>query len=164
MASEHRAARADQSEWRTSRYDEMVFRMEEITRALRQQFERRISEVGLTRTQWRLLAYLLREDGQTQSALAQRLDLERATVGETIDRLEKRGLVERRPCPTDRRVWNVCLRRQAHEIAPFLRREADKLHALTWTDLSEQEIALLDALLRRIAENLSRGEDKFAKE
>ena len=74
--------------------DDIIFRMEEITRALRQAFERRIAHTGLTRTQWRIIAYLLRQQGLTQSDLARLLDLERATVGQAI---EASGLLQKHP-------------------------------------------------------------------
>ncbi|MCP2936584.1 MarR family transcriptional regulator, partial [Salmonella enterica subsp. enterica serovar Typhimurium] len=90
-------------------------------RALRQAFERRIARTGLTRTQWRIIAYLLRQQGLTQSDLARLLDLERATVGQAIDRLEGLALVERRPHHTDRRVWQVHLCDAAYQLVPLLR-------------------------------------------
>jgi DNA-binding MarR family transcriptional regulator len=149
------------SESLVTQRDEIVFRMEEITRALRQAFERRIAQTGLTRTQWRILAYLLREEGQTQSDLARMLDLERATVGQAIDRLEDLGLVERRACPTDRRVWQVHLQAAAYDLVPLLREEADRVHEVTWAGLSDADIAILRALLDRIALNLLHLPDSF---
>ena len=135
--------------------DEIVFRMEEITRTLRQAFERRIAQSGLTRTQWRMLAYLLRCEGVSQSELARLLDLERATIGQAIDRLEDQQLVERRPCPTDRRVWEVLLLPAAYDLVPLLRKEADWLHELTWNGLTNADVAALKTMLDRIATNIS---------
>ncbi len=135
--------------------DEIVFRMEEIARTLRQAFERRIAQSGLTRTQWRMLAYLLRCEGVSQSELARLLDLERATIGQAIDRLEDQRLVERRPCPTDRRVWQVHLLPAAYDVVPLLRKEADWLHELTWKSLTDEDVAALKTMLDRIATNIS---------
>ena len=78
--------------------DEVAFLMEEISRTLRRAFERRIQATGLSRTQWRIIVYVLRTEGLTQTELARALELERATVGQAIDRLEERGFVERRIC------------------------------------------------------------------
>jgi DNA-binding MarR family transcriptional regulator len=152
----HSASRAlSASESLVTQRDEIVFRMEEITRALRQAFERRIAQTGLTRTQWRILAYLLREQGQTQSDLARLLDLERATVGQAIDRMENLKLVERRPHHTDRRVWQVHLCDAAFKLVPFLRDEADRLHDQTWADMADEDIATLERLLDKLAGNLA---------
>ena len=138
--------------------DDIIFRMEEITRALRQAFERRIAHTGLTRTQWRIIAYLLRQPGLTQSALARLLDLERATVGQAIDRLEELALVERRPHHTDRRVWQVHLRDAAYQLVPLLRHEADRLHDQTWAGISDDEMETLDRILSKIAASLVKSE------
>ena len=135
--------------------DEIVFLMEELTRTLRQAFERRIAQTGLTRTQWRMLAFLLRCEGVSQSELARLLDLERATIGQAIDRLEEQRLVEQRPCPTDRRVWQVHLLPAAYDLVPLLRKEADWLHDLTWKGLTNADVATLKTLLDCIGNNLS---------
>ena len=138
--------------------DDIIFRMEEITRALRQAFERRIARTGLTRTQWRIIAYLLRQQGLTQSDLARLLDLERATVGQAIYRLEGLALVERRPHHTDRRVWQVHLCDAAYQLVPLLRHEADRLHDQTWADISDNEMESLGIILDKIAASLVQSE------
>jgi|JI10StandDraft_1071094.scaffolds.fasta_scaffold188669_2 MarR family transcriptional regulator for hemolysin len=155
MASRSASRDSAVSDSLVTQRDEIVFRMEEITRTLRQAFERRIQQTGLTRTQWRILAYLLRSEGVSQSDLARLLDLERATIGQAIDTLEEQGLVERRPCPADRRVWRVHLREAAYDLVPLLRAEADRLHELTWVGLTESDIAFLELMLDRVAANLS---------
>ena len=75
--------------------DQLVFVMEEVTRRLRRIFDTSVEQFGLTRTQWRALAYLYRTPGMTQTELARELELERASVGQAIDRLEELSLVER---------------------------------------------------------------------
>ena len=161
MVSRSISARAGVAERLVTPRDELIFRMEEITRALRQAFEARIAETRLSRTQWRILAYLLRKEGLTQSELARLLDLERATIGQAIDRLEEQELVERQPRPKDRRVWQVHLRAAARELVPHLRDEADQLHVLTWAGMSDADIGTLQSLLDRIATNLAhiQGDD-----
>lgn len=79
--------------------DRLVFLMEEVTRRLRRTFDTSFEQFGLTRTQWRALAYLYRTPGLTQTELARELELERASVGQAIDRLEELSLVERLTCP-----------------------------------------------------------------
>ena len=76
--------------------DRLFFLMEEVTRRLRRTFDSSVEQFGLTRTQWRILAYLFRSPGMTQTELARELELERASIGRTIDRLEELELVERR--------------------------------------------------------------------
>ena len=54
-----------------------------------------------------ILARLGRRPGMTQRELAEILEVEPITVGRLVDRLEARGLVERRADPADRRVWRL---------------------------------------------------------
>ena len=44
------------------------------------------------------------------------LEVEPITVARLIDRLEARGMVERRPDPRDRRIWRLHLLRPAHDV------------------------------------------------
>jgi DNA-binding MarR family transcriptional regulator len=44
-----------------------------------------------------------------QKELAEQLEVEPITVARLIDRLESRGMVERRPDPADRRCWRLHL-------------------------------------------------------
>ena len=72
-------------------------------------FNQRVKHLGLTRTQWQTLFMLKREDGQTQTELADRLVMARPPLGKVVDRLEQDGWVERREDRNDRRVKRVFL-------------------------------------------------------
>jgi DNA-binding MarR family transcriptional regulator len=131
--------------------------MEEVTRRLRRTFDTSFEQFGLTRTQWRALAYLYRTPGMTQTELARELELERASVGQAIDRLEELSLVERRSAVNDRRVWHIHLMPAAVELLPKLRAEADAVYGrlLVGTDIGELD--KLSALLAAMQDNLDRN-------
>ena len=65
--------------------DELAFLLEEVPRALRRKFDERTLAHGLSRTDWRILAYLFRDRGMSQTELAKCLELERMTVGLALD-------------------------------------------------------------------------------
>jgi DNA-binding MarR family transcriptional regulator len=71
------------------------FLIHDVSRLRRSAFDRCLKPLNVTRSQWWVLAYLSREDGMTQSQLAEELDLGKVAVGGLIDRLEKSGLVRR---------------------------------------------------------------------
>jgi DNA-binding MarR family transcriptional regulator len=48
-----------------------------------------------------------RQPGLSQSELAAICEVEPITVARLVDRLEKRGLLERRADPHDRRIWRL---------------------------------------------------------
>lgn len=134
--------------------DRLVFLMEEVTRRLRRTFDTSFEQFGLTRTQWRALAYLYRNPGMTQTELARELELERASVGQAIDRLEELSLVERRSAANDRRVWHIHLRPAAVELLPKLRAEADAVYSALLAGMEIDELDRLSALLAAMQENL----------
>jgi DNA-binding MarR family transcriptional regulator len=67
-------------------------------------FAHRAQHLGLTRPQWRVVAKLYEQQGITQSQLAELTSIARSPLGKIIDQLERRGYVERRDDPDDRRV------------------------------------------------------------
>lgn len=53
------------------------FLLGEVTRLLRIAFDKEMEAIGLTRSQWHVLVYVLRLDSPTQTALAEALDIAR---------------------------------------------------------------------------------------
>ncbi len=96
------------------------FLLYDLSRGMRYAFDSRARSLGVTRQQWRVLLSLARCNGITQTELADRLDVERITVGRMVDRLVENGLVERRADPLDRRVWRLHLLPAAHDIVSHL--------------------------------------------
>ena len=85
----------------------MGFLVHDVARLMRRAFDRRVKHLGLTRSQWFVVAHLYRTDGQTQRHLADELDMQRAPLSKLLDRLEAGGWVERRADPDDRRANRV---------------------------------------------------------
>lgn len=59
---------------------------------------------GITPVQYAALTAAQRQPGLDQRTLAATIGFDTSTIGGVIDRLEKRGLIERQASPTDRRV------------------------------------------------------------
>jgi len=85
------------------------FLVHDVARLLRLTFDRRVKSMGLTRSQWWVLTHLFRNEGITQSALAEVLEVERPTLGRLLDRLEASGWVRREADAADRRAKRVFL-------------------------------------------------------
>ena len=135
--------------------DALVFRFEDVPRQLRRLLDAALESYGLSRTQWRLLAYVFRQDGLTQSELARLLELERATVGQAIDVLEAKRLITRRPIPGDRRVWAIGATAEARALLPELRRVAAEISTQLFRGFDEADLATLRSLLERLNHNLA---------
>lgn len=133
---------------------EIGYGLADVTHLLRTAFDQRMRKMGLTTATWRVIAYLSREDGQTQAALAQRLEISRVALGETIDRLEKSGHVTRRADLVDRRKWRVHLTPLSHDLLPLMFETSEELRAECFQDLSEAELNQLQSCLARLRARL----------
>lgn len=133
---------------------EIGFGMAEVMRLMRLAFDQRMRVTGLTGSTWRVVAYLSRQDGQTQAELADRLEISRVALGETVDRLERSGHVERRADLTDRRKWRVHLTPLSQDLLPRIFATADDLRDECFSDLREEDVAQLRNSLKQIRERL----------
>jgi DNA-binding MarR family transcriptional regulator len=88
---------------------DLQIQLHDVARMLRTRFDRWARTYGLTRAQGVILARLNRQPGLSQIELAAICEVEPITVGRLVDRLESRGLIERRPDPADRRIRRLHL-------------------------------------------------------
>ena len=126
----------------------------DVARLLRTAFDRRVRTLGITRAQWLVLTRLHRHPGVSQSELADLMEVERASAGRMIDRLEANGWVERRAQNGDRRVKRVYLTPEAERVHRRIWRIAEATVEDALIDLSAQESTQLMRLLTRVKKTL----------
>jgi len=103
---------------RPSTFDRSLgFIFSDISRLARKEFDRRVRDLHLTRSQWLFLYHLARQPGCTQSELAESLQMERISVSRQADRLEKAGWIERRDNQKDGRAYHLHLTPKAERLA-----------------------------------------------
>lgn len=134
--------------------DALTFRFEDLPRQLRKIVDDALEGHGLSRNQWRLLAYVFRQEGLTQTELARLLEVERASAGLAIDALEKKGLAVRHQHPDDRRVWRIMPTDTAKVLLHELRDTVDEVYAQLFQGFSEAELEQLGVLFERMAQNI----------
>jgi MarR family transcriptional regulator for hemolysin len=127
------------------------------SRAWRQALDRRLKFLGVSQASWMTIAVAAKAKGPlSQSELAQRLDVEGATMVAMVDRLVKAGLVVREPSMTDRRVKRVVLTPAGDLLYDRVRTEAaafrkelldgiDPKKLLVATELLENLHGIIDA-------------------
>ena len=132
------------------------FLVNDVARLLRTTFDRRVRALGLTRSQWWVLTHLFRQDGITQSDLAEILDIEKATLGRLLDRMEAKDLVRRQTDDNDRRAKRVYLTAEVEPSVQRMRTIAAEMRrdALFGLSRSDRE-QFVDSLIT-IKENLAR--------
>ena len=120
----------------------------DVARLMRTRFDQAARAFGMTRAQWIILARLNRQPGISQNELATICEVEPITVGRLIDRLEARGMVERRADPHDRRIRRLHLLPAAQPILAEISRYKSALDAELTEGLDEKmREGLVDALL-----------------
>lgn len=88
---------------------ELSILVTDLSLLYRKYFNRQVREVGLTSVQWQLLSCLARNDGITQTEVADILYKGKSPIGKTLDSLESDGWIKREPGREDRRVKNIYL-------------------------------------------------------
>ena len=126
----------------------------EVARLFRRRFETFASEHGVTLTQWRALAQIHRQPSISQVALAGAIDSDPMTMSGVLERLERRGLVERYPDPDDSRAKLARLTAEGEDLVRAASDVGQELHALAITGLSEDERSCLTKDLTHIRDNL----------
>ena len=111
----------------------------------------------LSPSQFNVLNLLrLNPAGLSQTDLSRQLIMHRSNVTGLVDRLEQRGLVERKDVAADRRAYSVVLTDAGaallRDILPRYYRGADEV----WAHVSAKRAAELMADLRQVAQNTQR--------
>lgn len=99
----------------------------------------RIRPLGLAPAQFMTLLELWEEDGLTQKELVQRLDVEQATMANTLNRMERDGLIEREENPKDRRARVIRLTDKARALQDDAKAAANEVNGIALSGLSEDE-------------------------
>ena len=132
------------------------FLLSDCQRLLSTVLDRQLREAGfpLSRSQWRVIAYLSRNDGITQTQLAELLDMERAPLGALVDKLETAGLVARQSDPSDRRVNRIFLTPRGTDTMPSVRAQVAELMPVITAGISDKEMDSLINSLNQLKQNL----------
>ena len=136
----------------------------DVARLMRTVFDRRVRRLGLTRAQWLALTRLHRRPGASQSDVADMLEIEKASAGRLIDRLEAGSWVERRPDAKDRRINRIYLSRQSEQVLDELWPIAQATNNEAMGDLTADERDVLTSLLGRMKSRLQVIADTTAAE
>ncbi len=130
------------------------YMLSDVARLIRTVFDRRVRSLGLTRAQWLVLTRLYRRPGASQTELADMLEIDRASAGRMIDRMEKNGWVERRRHETDRRINRLHLTGEARRVHAEMWRIAESTVDDALAQLTPAERAQFTALTAKVKSRL----------
>lgn len=141
---------ADENNWD----QRLGFLMHDVSRLRRIVFDDFMKPLGVTRSQWWVLAYLSRHDGMIQSDLADMLDLGKAALGGLVDRLEASEFIERRSDTTDRRVKRIHLTAKGAQTVKEMRQLSHQMSERILEQLGLDERHQLSDMLTLVKKNL----------
>lgn len=137
--------------------DQFPFAVARVTRRWRKLLDERLKDLGVTQARWTTMVYLQKGgEGLTQRELARLMAIENPTLVRLLDSLEQQGLIERRPCPNDRRARRLHLTPDGTEFMNVLTERAAKLREEMLEGISDEEIEGAVAVFHKIMENAER--------
>ena len=127
-----------------------------IARQMRAHFDDAVADLGVTRSQWTVIAVVSSRPGVTQRVVAEALEISEASAGRLIDRLVTEGFVERRRKEDDKRAHAVYLTDKGERLTGQLAELGLDSEAAAYEGIATEDLDKLEELLETIAGNLSR--------
>ncbi|WP_432770173.1 MAG: MarR family transcriptional regulator [Sphingopyxis sp.] len=126
-----------------------------VFRSFSRLLERRTLTHDVSAGQWRFLRQLWREDGITQRELSERVGMREPTTVVALKGLEKAGLITRKKTEDDRRKTFIFLTPHAKALELVLAPMNAEIHEIATNGMTDEEVEVLQRLLRRCIDNLS---------
>jgi len=116
----------------------------------------RLERIGLHHAQGMVLFHLWKEDGISQGALAEALQITPATACNTLQRMERGDWIERRRDQEDQRIVRVYLTEKARDLHEDARTSLREFDREMGSALSEAEQATLRQSLLKVRHYLEK--------
>jgi DNA-binding MarR family transcriptional regulator len=131
------------------------FSLSEAGRLYVRSFERRSRNLALDFAQSRALIVLAENEGVTQQRLSELTAIASPWLVHILDKLEAKGLAQRRPRLADRRARSLAITADARTAVPLLWGIVGESLREALRGLSADETAILIKALHRVIANLS---------
>ena len=123
--------------------------------ALQKALNEELAPHGITYRQWQVLAWAALDGPLSQADLADRMDIEPATLVSVLGRMERDGWIVREDCPLDRRKKLVRPTQQAEPVWEKGVACARRVRAKATQGFTPEETVIVKRLLAAMRENLA---------
>lgn len=113
-----------------------------------------LDRAGVTTVQVGALFFLQGNDGCLLSQMGQGLMLDKSAITGLVDRLEKKGMIERRKDPADRRAIRLHLTRRGRDVTAKALPVVKEQNRAIKEGFSREEIEVFSRVLRAAIEGL----------
>ena len=117
-----------------------------------------LKALNMDQPSWRVLMLLGDKNPSTVGELSRRSVTKISTITRILMRMEKEGLVKRKPYPKDNRVIEVFILEKGEKISAELRGLANDVYQNAFEGIDEEDIRSFTKILMKVRQNLS--EDK----
>ncbi|QDL94276.1 MarR family transcriptional regulator (plasmid) [Paroceanicella profunda] len=125
-----------------------MYLLNQVNQSIRTVLETRLRDHRVTGIQYTVLAIVRARDGISSADLARRFFVTPQTMNEIVTGLEKRGLIERRELPGNRRILVTYLRPEGARLLEACDTIADELEAGAFAAMPEEDFTALRRILR----------------
>lgn len=139
------------------REDSLGYQINHLARLLAAALRARIEPVGVAPGQFAQLLALFEDDALTQSELCDRVQIDQSTMAHTLKRMERDGLVDRRPDQIDRRRAVITLTPRSRRLQPALIAAANEVNTLATHGLTEGDVETYMRITATLIANLQAG-------
>ncbi|HAS74657.1 MAG TPA: hypothetical protein DCS67_10985 [Clostridiales bacterium UBA8960] len=116
-------------------------------------FTHKTADHDLSGVQIGLIFHLYKHDGVSQDELTKALEVDKATVTRSLNKLETCGIIERKRDIDDQRVNRILLTAHGHALRHDLKRVAKEWQDTLLKGFSEQEIEVLASMFNKLTDN-----------
>lgn len=134
--------------------EHLCFLMDVATRKITRSYNRRLRRFGITYNHLFILTCLWEQDGVNVKDLSKQLLLDSSSLTGHLDRLEKRGLLQRQDDPEDRRAVRVFLTEKGRILKEQLEPIGLELKQTLQQGVPQAKIAAFAETLHRIHDRL----------
>lgn len=113
-----------------------------------------LSGVELNSTDLMYLGTLFIEDGVTQDDLAKDFCVDKAATARSMQNLEKKGIIIRKPDEADRRAKRIYLTDKAYKYKPLMESIQEKWMKICNTPMNDEEVIQFEKNLEIITEHV----------
>lgn len=113
-------------------------------------FTLQMENIGLTPIQWAALLTTLQRPGMDQSTLSREIYIDTSTIAGVLDRLEARGLIQRKLSPEDRRLRLVYVTEEGQALLKDANVAVLQTQEWLMQPLSARDRSQFVALMRRV--------------
>jgi DNA-binding MarR family transcriptional regulator len=134
--------------------DSVAYLLRNSYRVFARALQERIQAEGIPIGSWPFLRHLWQQDGITQKELTQAVGLMQPNTNAALKQLTRRGWVKQSHDTDDKRKIRIHLTPKGRELLDRAFPLALQARAQALADFSDEEVATLRSLLKRITKNL----------